>query len=223
MIGLTEITKTYHLGSQEVRALRGVSLEIQPGELVAVVGHSGSGKSTLMHILGCLDSPDSGSYCLEGQDVSGLSKNRLAEVRNMRIGFVFQSFNLLPRLTALENVALPLLYRPAGAGGNAAAHSRARQMLERVGLAERLDHRPSQLSGGQNQRVAIARAMVTDPAVVLADEPTGNLDSATGVEIMRLLLDLNAEGRTVVIVTHEPDIAAMCRRHIRIHDGQVAS
>ncbi|MBI5724862.1 MAG: ABC transporter ATP-binding protein [Planctomycetes bacterium] len=223
MISLTEITKTYQLGSQEVRALRGVSLEIQTGEMVAVVGHSGSGKSTLMHILGCLDSPDSGSYRLEGQDVSGLSKNRLAEVRNRRIGFVFQSFNLLPRLTALENVELPLLYRPGGAESNAAARGHARQVLERVGLAQRLDHRPNQLSGGQNQRVAIARAMVTDPAIVLADEPTGNLDSATGVEIMKLLLDLNAEGRTVLIVTHEPDIAAMCRRHIRIHDGRVAS
>jgi len=193
-----------------------VSLEVAPGEMVAVVGASGSGKSTLMHILGCLDTPDSGSYYLESQDVAGLSKDRLAEIRNRRIGFVFQSFNLLGRLNALENVELPLLYR-----GEHGVRDKARRMIERVGLDDRRGHRPSQLSGGQNQRVAIARALVTDPAILLADEPTGNLDSNTGLEIMRLLADLNAEGRTILIVTHEPDIAAFCRRRIHLRDGMV--
>jgi len=216
MIRLDNITRTYRMGAQQVHALCGVSLEVAPGEMVAVVGASGSGKSTLMHILGCLDTPDSGSYYLESQDVAGLSKDRLAEIRNRRIGFVFQSFNLLGRLNALENVELPLLYR-----GEHGVRDKARRMIERVGLDDRRGHRPSQLSGGQNQRVAIARALVTDPAILLADEPTGNLDSNTGLEIMRLLADLNAEGRTILIVTHEPDIAAFCRRRIHLRDGTV--
>ena len=218
MIRLENIVRTYKVDMQDVRALRGVSLEIESGQLAAIVGPSGSGKSTLMHIVGCLDTPDDGTYHLAGEDVGRLSKNRLAEIRNQRIGFVFQSFNLLPRLTALENVALPLLYRRRAGG----AKGRARAVLERVGLGDRMGHRPSQLSGGQAQRVAIARALVTDPDVLLADEPTGNLDSTTGREIMRLLVDLNAEGRTVVLVTHEAALAEQCRRHIRLHDGQVA-
>jgi len=216
MIEIRNITKTYRMGEQEVRALRGVDLTIGPGEMVAITGSSGSGKSTLMHILGCLDRPESGQYLLEGCDVSTLGKNQLAEVRNRRIGFVFQSFNLLHRLTALENVELPLLY-----AGRGAAKKQARAVLTRVGLADRMTHRPSEMSGGQNQRVAVARAMVTDPAILLADEPTGNLDSATSVEIMQLLLSVNAEGRTIIIVTHEPDIAAMCKRKIVMRDGVV--
>ena len=219
MIRLEAIARTYHMEGQDVRALRGVNLEIDEGELAAVVGPSGSGKSTLMHILGCLDTPDAGRYLLAGDNVANLSKNRLAEVRNRRIGFVFQSFNLLPRLTALENVELPLLYR-RGAGG---ARARAAEVLARVGLSDRMKHRPSQLSGGQNQRVAIARALAGDPAVLLADEPTGNLDTITGREIMRLLVDLNAEGRTVVLVTHEPTLAAMCPRRIQLRDGEIVA
>jgi putative ABC transport system ATP-binding protein len=216
MIRIEDIHKTYHMGAEVVRALRGVSLEIAAGEMVAIVGASGSGKSTLMHILGCLDQPDEGAYFLEGQNVAGLSRNRLAEVRNRRIGFVFQTFNLLPRLTALENVELPLLY-----GGRRGARRKAQAAMQRVGLADRMRHRPSQLSGGQAQRVAVARALVTDPAIVLADEPTGNLDSATGKEILQLICDLNAEGRTVLIVTHDLSIAARCPRQVRLRDGMV--
>jgi len=216
IIELRDIRKTYAMGETSVEALRGVSLDIQAGEMVAIVGASGSGKSTLMQILGCLDSPDSGRYVLEGRDVAALSKNELAEVRNRRIGFVFQSFNLLPRLTAAENVELPLLYR-----GLHRPHKQAESMLRRLGLGDRMRHRPSQLSGGQAQRVAIARALVTDPALLLADEPTGNVDTATSQEIMDLLRQLNAEGRTVLLVTHEANIAAHCRRQIHIRDGQV--
>ncbi len=216
MIRLESIEKTYRMGDQEVRALRGVSAEIEAGEMVAIIGASGSGKSTLMHILGCLDRPDRGRYLLEGRDVAALSKNALADVRNRRIGFVFQSFNLLPRLTALENVELPMLYGSLGQ-----PRRRARQALDRVGLGDRVGHRPSQLSGGQAQRVAVARALVTDPAVVLADEPTGNLDSTTGADVLQLLADLNAEGRTIILVTHDPAIAAKCKRHIRLRDGQI--
>ena len=216
MIRLDNVTKTYRVDSQRVPALRGVSLEIQAEDLVAIVGPSGSGKSTLMHILGCLDRPDEGAYYLEGRNVAQLTKNRLAEIRNRRIGFVFQSFNLLPRLSAVENVALPLLYAD-GRGAKKAA----RRVLERVGLGGRMGHRPSQLSGGENQRVAIARALAADPAILLADEPTGNLDTATGREIMQLLIELNAEGRTVLLVTHEPNLADLCRRQILIRDGQV--
>jgi len=216
MILLREITKTFHLGGHDVPALRGISLEIQQGEMVAVIGTSGSGKSTLMHILGCLDAPDSGQYHLEGQNVAGLSKNRLAELRNQRIGFVFQSFNLLPRLNATENVELPLLY-----SGMHGAKRRAREVLGRLGLGDRLDHRPSQLSGGEAQRVAIARALVTGPAILLADEPTGNLDTTTSSEIMTLFKQLNAEGRTILVVTHEADVAAQCQRQIHLRDGLV--
>ena len=204
------------MGAEQIHALRGVSFEIEAGEMVAVVGASGSGKSTLMHILGCLDRPDEGEYFLESRNVSGLSKNELSEVRNRRIGFVFQTFNLLPRLTAIENVELPLLYR-----GGRGAKGRALASLKRVGLADRMRHRPSQLSGGQAQRVAIARALVTDPAILLADEPTGNLDSKTGQEILQLLVDLNAEGRTILVVTHDLSIAARCSRQIRLRDGML--
>jgi len=207
IIALRDIHKTYDMGATKVQALRGVSLDIEAGQLVAIVGASGSGKSTLMQILGCLDSPDVGRYVLDGQDVAGLSKNRLAEVRNRRIGFVFQSFNLLPRLSAIENVELPLLYR-----GLRHPRRQAETMLS---------HRPSQLSGGQAQRVAIARALVTDPALLLADEPTGNVDTATSKDIMALLKGLNDEGRTVLIVTHDPEIAAYCSRQIHIRDGQI--
>jgi putative ABC transport system ATP-binding protein len=216
IIELRDIHKTYDMGDTKVQALRGVSLDIEAGQLVAIIGASGSGKSTLMQILGCLDRPDEGQYILDGQDVAQLSKNRLAEIRNRRIGFVFQSFNLLPRLNAVENVELPLLYR-----GLRHPRKQAETMLNRLGLGDRMRHRPSQLSGGQAQRVAIARALVTDPALLLADEPTGNVDTATSKEIMALLKELNDEGQTVLIVTHELDIAACCPRQIHIRDGQI--
>lgn len=216
MIETQSIVKTYKLGGDTIRALDEVSLRIEEGEMVAIAGASGSGKSTLMHILGCLDHPDSGKYILGGEDVSKLSKNRLAIIRNKRIGFVFQTFNLLPRLSALLNVELPLLY-----AGETEAKGRARAALEKVGLGERVKHQPNQLSGGQRQRVAIARALVTDPSVILADEPTGNLDSKTGEEIMALFQQLNDEGRTVVIVTHESHIARYCGRQIYLRDGRI--
>lgn len=216
MIKTIDIVKTYTLGSDTINALDGVSLEIKEGEMVAITGASGSGKSTLMHIIGCLDKPDYGEYFLAGEDVSKLSTNRLAKIRNNRIGFVFQTFNLLPRINALLNVELPLLY-----AGNSEAKGRATAALEKVGLGDRLKHQPNQLSGGQRQRVAVARALVTDPAVILADEPTGNLDSKTGEEIMKLLKELNSEGRTIVIVTHEPHIAAYCSREIYLRDGKI--
>jgi putative ABC transport system ATP-binding protein len=216
LIELQNITKTYDMGDTKVQALRGVNLDIEAGQLVAIIGASGSGKSTLMQILGCLDRPDEGQYILDGQDVAQLSKNHLAEVRNRRIGFVFQSFNLLPRLNAVENVELPLLYR-----GLRHPRKQAETMLNRLGLGDRMRHRPSQLSGGQAQRVAIARALVTDPALLLADEPTGNVDTATSKEIMALLKELNDEGQTVLIVTHELDIAAYCPRQIHMRDGQI--
>ena len=216
LIELRNITKTYDMGDTKVQALRGVSLDIEAGQLVAIIGASGSGKSTLMQILGCLDRPDEGQYILDGQDVARLSKDRLAAVRTRRIGFVFQSCNLLPRLNAVENVELPLLYR-----GLRHPRKQAETMLNRLGLGDRMRHRPSQLSGGQAQRVAIARALVTDPALLLADEPTGNVDTATSKEIMALLKELNDEGQTVLIVTHELDIAACCPRQIHIRDGQI--
>ncbi len=216
IIKLRDISKTYDMGDTKVEALRNVCLDIEAGELVAVVGASGSGKSTLMQILGCLDRPECGQYILEGRDVAGLSKNSLAEVRNQRIGFVFQSFNLLPRLNAAENVELPLLYR-----GTRHPRKQAEAILKRLGLGDRMHHRPNQLSGGQAQRVAIARALVTNPAILLADEPTGNVDTATSQEIIALLKDLNNEGLTVLIVTHEADIAANCPRQVRIRDGQI--
>lgn len=218
MIVAESLTKHYVLGGSTVRALDGIDLRIEQGEMVAITGSSGSGKSTLMHILGCLDQPDSGEYTLAGERVAGLSRDRLAEIRNRRIGFVFQTFNLLPRMSALENVELPLLY-----GGARQATEKAAAALKTVGLSDRMRHEPNQLSGGQRQRVAVARAIVTDPAILLADEPTGNLDSKTGDEIMALFHALNNDGRTIILVTHEPDIAAKCRRVIRLHDGRIVA
>jgi putative ABC transport system ATP-binding protein len=220
LLDLDAVTKTYHLGDLPVQVLHGVSLRIEPGESVAVMGASGSGKSTLMNILGCLDRPSSGRYLLDGRDVSRLNRGDLAEVRNRTIGFVFQNFNLLSRTSALENVELPLIY--AGVGTRERAR-RAKTALERVGLADRLDHHPSQLSGGQQQRVAIARALVTSPKLILADEPTGNLDSRTSIEIMAIFQELGDSGITVVLVTHESDIATYARRVIVLKDGLVLS
>ncbi len=218
IISIESLVKTYKLGGDTIRALDGVSLEIEKGEMVAIMGASGSGKSTLMHIIGCLDRPDSGTYRLAGDDVSRLLGNQLAAIRNQRIGFVFQTFNLLPRLTALENVELPLLY-----GGRHAAKDSAAEALRTVGLADRMHHEPNQLSGGQRQRVAIARAIVSNPDIILADEPTGNLDTKTGNEIMALFKGLNAQGRTIIVVTHEADIAAQCPRQIHIRDGRIVN
>jgi len=216
-----DLVKTYRMGDNEVRALRGVSVAISRGEFVAVRGPSGSGKSTFMNIMGCLDRPTSGRYLLNGTDVSSLDRDALARIRNREIGFVFQGFNLLPRTTALENVEVPLVYGTLPRGERDA---RAREALGRVGLADREDHFPTQLSGGQQQRVAIARALVTKPSLVLADEPTGNLDSRTALEIMALLQRLNREeGLTVVVVTHEPDIAAFMSRSLVFKDGQLVS
>ena len=222
VIAVEDLTKTYAMGDVDVRALRGVSLAIDAGEFVAVTGPSGSGKSTFMHILGCLDRPTRGRYLLDGRDVSGLSRDELAEVRNRKIGFVFQGFNLLARTTALDNVELPLLYGSRMNGP--ARHARARSVLQAVGLGDRMDHLPNQLSGGQQQRVAIARALVNEPAILLADEPTGNLDSRTSVEVMDIFQRLNREsGITVLLITHEADIAEYGSRIIRFHDGKVAS
>jgi putative ABC transport system ATP-binding protein len=217
IIRAENLVKTYTLGGQVVRALDDVSLSIAEGEMVAIRGPSGSGKSTLMNILGCLDRPEFGQYILAGENVSELSKNALAEVRNRRIGFVFQNFNLLPRMSALENVELPLHY----AGRHDAAKA-ARHAMEIVGLTDRAHHGPNQLSGGQRQRVAVARALVTDPAIVLADEPTGSLDSKTGEEILGLFKALNAQGRTILVVTHDAQVAAHCQREIYLHDGKIA-
>lgn len=216
-IELKDVTKIYRMGNIEVGALRDVSVSIEAGEMVAIMGASGSGKSTMMNILGCLDVPTSGEYLLEGENVGQLGDDRLAEIRNRKIGFVFQTYNLLPRLTALANVELPLLY---GNGHN--RRRRAMTALSRVGLADRVGHRPTELSGGQQQRVGIARALVKEPSIVLADEPTGNLDSQSTEEVMAILRDLNyREGLTVIIVTHEPDIAAATRRVITMLDGRV--
>jgi putative ABC transport system ATP-binding protein len=220
LLSLKGVTRMYPMGDTPLMALKGLDLQISAGESVAIMGSSGSGKSTLMNILGCLDRPTEGHYRLNGQDVAGLTRRELADIRNRFIGFVFQSFNLLARTSALENVELPLLYANVSAKNR---RDRARAALERVGLGERLDHHPSQLSGGQQQRVAIARALVTEAPLLLADEPTGNLDSATSIDIMRLLQGLNAEGMTVVLVTHESDIAAHARRVITLRDGVIGS
>jgi len=217
IIAAENLTRTYTLGDSTVHALRGVDLEVESGEFVALMGPSGSGKSTMMHLLGCLDTPSAGRYWLEGRDVSALSKDERARMRNARIGFIFQTFNLLPRLTALENVALPLLYGKH----SGEAQQRAAQALERVSLAHRLRHRPNELSGGERQRVAIARALVTQPALILADEPTGNLDSKTGAEIMQLLVDLHAEGHTILVVTHDASVAAHAGRVLQMQDGEI--
>jgi putative ABC transport system ATP-binding protein len=220
LIRLEEVVKTYQMGDVAVHALRGVSVDVARGEFTAVMGASGSGKSTLMNILGCLDRPTSGRYLLDGKEVSGFSTERLAEIRNRTIGFVFQSFNLLARTSALENVELPLLYSGTP---RAERHERAAEALARVGLADRSDHLPNQMSGGQQQRVAIARALVTNPPLLLADEPTGNLDSRTSIEVMALFQDLGRTGITVLLVTHEPDIAQHAARIIVMRDGRVLS
>jgi len=218
LIETRDLWKTYQMGSEEIHALRGVSIVIEKGEYVAIMGPSGSGKSTLMNLIGCLDTPSQGSYLLNGKQVSQMNDDELARIRNEEIGFVFQTFNLLPRATALHNVELPLVY--AGVSGKRRLE-RARGALEKVELLDRQTHRPNQLSGGQRQRVAIARALVNDPSILLADEPTGNLDSKTGIEIMGVFEKLHAAGNTVVLVTHEADIAAYAHRAIHIRDGQV--
>jgi putative ABC transport system ATP-binding protein len=218
VIRIRDLTREYRMGSEVILALRGVTLDIDRNEYVAIMGPSGSGKSTMMNMLGCLDTPTDGEYWLNGEEVSRLTDDALARVRNREIGFVFQTFNLLPRATALHNVELPLVY--AGVRGRE-RRERAAAALEQVGLAERMDHRPSELSGGQRQRVAIARALVNEPSILLADEPTGNLDSVTSDEIMRVFSDLHAGGQTVIMVTHEPDIAAHAERVIVLRDGRV--
>ncbi len=219
MIRIDNLKKEYTVGDIKVRALRGVSFSVERGDFVAVMGPSGSGKSTLMNIIGCLDNPSDGRYLLDGVDVSGMNTNELAEIRNRKIGFVFQSFNLLPKTSALENVELPLLYNRSGPIDD--LRETASKALERVSLSDRLDHHPRQLSGGQKQRVAIARALVNEPSIILADEPTGNLDSTTSVDIITLFRKLNDQGITVVLVTHEPDIARYAKRIIELRDGTI--
>ena len=220
IIDLTEATRTYDLGRVQVHALEGASLQVAEGEFVAIIGPSGSGKSTLMNILGCLDRPTSGQYILDGVPVEELDDDGLAEVRSRMIGFVFQNFNLLPRTSALENVAMPLLYQGVPKKERLA---RAQAALERVGLGDRLDHEPTELSGGQQQRVAIARALVTEPRLILADEPTGNLDSQTGEEVLQLFHDLNDAGATIVLITHDSDVAVRATRQVHVRDGRIAA
>jgi putative ABC transport system ATP-binding protein len=219
VIETTQLVKTYTTGSTEVHALKGIDLAVEKGEFIAIMGTSGSGKSTLMNLLGCLDTPTSGSYLIDGVRVDGMDRNALAALRNEKIGFVFQGFNLLPRTSALENVELPMLYDRSGRKRDTQALATA--ALQRVGLADRLDHQPSELSGGQQQRVAIARALVTEPAIILADEPTGNLDTQTSVEVMALFQQLNEQGITIVLVTHEPDIAVYAKRIVEVRDGRI--
>ena len=220
LIKLEDIRRYYKVGTEEVHALNGVSFEVARGEWVAIIGQSGSGKSTLMNVLGCLDTPTAGRYWLNGKDVSGMTDNELADIRNREIGFIFQTFQLLPRETALGNVELPLIYRGMRAKDR---RERARRALDEVGLSHRVTHKPNELSGGQRQRVAIARALVTDPSLLLADEPTGNLDSATGQEIIQLFEQLHRAGHTICLVTHEPTLAARCPRAIRLSDGLIIS
>lgn len=219
VIRTENLARTYIVGNSTVNALRAVNMEVKTGEFIALMGPSGSGKSTMMHLLGCLDTPTAGHYWLEDRDVSTLSKDERARLRNNRIGFIFQTFNLLPRLNALENVELPLLYGRRGSDVN----QRASEALKRVGLIPRAQHRPNELSGGERQRVAIARALVTNPALILADEPTGNLDSKTGADIMRLLVELCAEGRTILMVTHDASVAAHAGRILHMQDGEIVS
>ncbi len=218
VIDVREVSRTYELGQVRVHALQGVSLRVMRGDMVAIMGSSGSGKTTLMNILGCLDAPTSGSYLIDGVDVAGLDEDDLADLRNRRIGFVFQSFNLVPRTSALVNVELPLAY--AGMRGRA-RRERAERALRSVGMGDRIAHEPSELSGGQQQRVAVARALVTNPSLILADEPTGNLDSRSTREVLRIFAQLNDEGRTVVLITHEPDVAAQAKRVVRLSDGRI--
>jgi putative ABC transport system ATP-binding protein len=220
ILRLVDVGKTYSTGSVQVEALHGISMEVDRGEYVAIMGPSGSGKSTLMHILGCLDVPTTGSYDLAGEDVAAMSEDALAHVRNRQIGFVFQQFNLLPALSAWRNVELPLCYSGIG---RSERKKRAMQALERVGLGDRVNHRPGELSGGQQQRVAVARALVTDPALILADEPTGNLDSHSSADVLQLFAELHEQGRTIVIITHEREVAESAQRAVRILDGQIDS
>jgi putative ABC transport system ATP-binding protein len=220
LINITNIKRDFQLGSETINVLKGIDLQINKGEYVALMGPSGSGKSTLMNLLGCLDTPTSGSYILNGKDVSQMDDDELAEIRNKEIGFVFQTFNLLPRTTALDNVALPMIY--AGFS-KSERNKRATEVLTQVNLADRMDHQPNQLSGGQRQRVAVARALVNNPSIILADEPTGNLDSKTSVEIMKLFGDIHSNGNTVILVTHEEDIAKYAHRIIRLRDGMIES